>query len=204
VTIDHVIFIVDDLDAASDALMRNHGLASVAGGRHAGHGTANRIVPLVDSYLELMGVVDRTEAEASPMGRWAMAQTAAGLHPAALCLRTDDADAEGARLGLEPVAMTRTRPDGVVLSWRLVGANEMFGPLRLPFFIQWDDLALHPGRSTAPHGVVPNGIASIELTGDRRRIEERLGRDDLPIVVGDGEPGVRRVVVATEMGEIAL
>ena len=203
-TIDHVIFVVHDLDAASEALMWNHGLASVPGGRHAGHGTANRIVPLVDSYLELMGVADRPEAQTSPMGRWAIARTSADLRPAALCLRTDDADAEGARLGLEPVAMTRTRPDGVVLSWRLVGADEMFGPLRLPFFIQWDDPAVHPGKSTAPHGVVPTGIASVELTGDRRRIEERLGRDDLPIVVADGEPGVRTVVVATEMGEIAL
>ena len=41
-----------------------------AGGRHPGHGTANRIVPLGSSYIELMAVVDRVEADSSPLGSW--------------------------------------------------------------------------------------------------------------------------------------
>src|SRR5687767_15772991 len=35
-----------------------HGLASVDGGRHRDFGTANRIIPLGSTYLELVAVVD--------------------------------------------------------------------------------------------------------------------------------------------------
>ena len=45
-------------------------LPSVDGGRHPGWGTANRIVPLGDTYIELVTVVDEAEAAQSPFGRW--------------------------------------------------------------------------------------------------------------------------------------
>jgi hypothetical protein len=76
--IDHVIVAVADLDVAAAALEREHGLASVAGGRHPGHGTGNRIVPLGDSYLELMAVVDEDEASASPLGALALPLASGG------------------------------------------------------------------------------------------------------------------------------
>src|SRR6476469_4083347 len=50
---------VTDLDAAGREFEARHRLASVAGGRHPGWGTANRIVPLGDAYLELVAIVDR-------------------------------------------------------------------------------------------------------------------------------------------------
>src|SRR4051794_41286944 len=68
VWIDHVIYAVDDLDTAGAALFDREGLASVPGGRHEGWGTANRIVPLGESYLELIAVVDVEEAEQSEFG----------------------------------------------------------------------------------------------------------------------------------------
>src|SRR5262245_6695165 len=68
--LDHVIVVVADLDSAAGRLYREHGLASVAGGRHAGHGTGNRIVPLGSTYIELMAVVDPDEAASSPVGSW--------------------------------------------------------------------------------------------------------------------------------------
>src|SRR5918912_1070991 len=52
---------VADLDAAAHELEARHGLASIEGGRHAGWGTANRIVPLRESYIELITVVDEAE-----------------------------------------------------------------------------------------------------------------------------------------------
>lgn len=204
VAIDHVIFVVDDLDAASARLIDDHGLVSIPGGRHAGHGTANRIVPLGTSYLELMGVVDPGEAAASPMGRWATSRASKTLIPAALCLRTDDADAEATRLGLAPMAMSRVRPDGVVLSWRLVGADEMFDEERLPFFIQWDDMTLHPGRAATAHRVEVHGIARVGLRGDTTAIAARVGDHDLPIDVDPGAPEVTSMTIATAGGPITL
>ena len=71
--LDHVLIAVADLAAAARELEVRHGLASVEGGRHPGWGTANRIVPLGDTYLELIAVVDEAEAAESPFGRWVAA-----------------------------------------------------------------------------------------------------------------------------------
>ena len=52
--IDHVIFGVVDIDAASERLREEHGLGSVAGSPHLG-GTNSRIVPLgPECFLELL------------------------------------------------------------------------------------------------------------------------------------------------------
>ena len=86
--LDHVIVAVADLDEAARRYDEQHGLTALAGGRHAGHGTGNRIVPLGGSYIELMGVVDREEAAASPLGSWLGRRLEEiGEGPAALCLR---------------------------------------------------------------------------------------------------------------------
>src|SRR5262245_63280895 len=135
--IDHVIVLVDDLEDAGRRFDQEHGLASVIGGRHPDHGTGNRIVPLGDSYLELMAVVDRDEAAGSPLGTSVLRRLAdVGEGPALLCLRTDDAEAVAQRTGREPMAMSRTRPDGVELAWHLVALDAALAE-GLPFFIQW-------------------------------------------------------------------
>ena len=204
VAIDHVILVVADLAAAADLLRRDHGLASLPGGRHTGHGTANRITPLGDSYLELMGVVDAVEAETSPMGRWALAHRQQGLIPAGLCLRTDDASAEAARLGVTAAAMSRARPDGVVLSWRNVGADDMFAGRAPLFFIHWDDMAMHPGRAPVDHHRSVGGIERVVVSGDPAALSARIGDQDLPVVLETGPPGIRRVLIGTGAESILL
>jgi hypothetical protein len=204
VEIDHVILLVDDLATGHDWMHTTHGLESVPGGRHQGHGTANRIVPLGATYLELMAVVDLTEAGTSEMGRWAMRRARPTPRPAALCLRTDDAEAVAARLDTEPVEMSRVRPDGSTLSWRLVGASAMFGGATSVFFIQWDGPGTHPGAMAAEHRVTPTGGMSLVLAGEHDDLERRLGRHGLPLTVEDGPPGVISVTVGTTGGPITL
>ena len=68
--LDHVLIAVADLEAAGGEIEDSHGLASIEGGRHPSWGTANRIVPLGDSYLELIAVVDAAKAAESAFGRW--------------------------------------------------------------------------------------------------------------------------------------
>ncbi|HEY6653120.1 MAG TPA: VOC family protein, partial [Solirubrobacterales bacterium] len=60
--IDHVIYATADLDGAAARVESELGLSVVPGGRHEGHGTHNRIVPLGGGYLELMAVADPHEA----------------------------------------------------------------------------------------------------------------------------------------------
>jgi Glyoxalase-like domain len=203
--VDHVIVVVRDLDAAAERFYQLHGLASVAGGRHPGHGTGNRIVPLGDSYIELMAVVDRDEAAASVFGSWVQRRLLeVGEAPAALCLRTDDLEATVRRTERPPLPMGRTRPDGVELNWQLVALHAALSE-GLPFFIQWHVAdGDHPGRTVAEHRCVPAGIEWVELGGDEARLASWLGPHELPLRHVRGRPGPVRFAVAVAGGDPIL
>jgi hypothetical protein len=200
--IDHVVVIVEDLDAAARRYHERHGLASVEGGRHLGHGTGNRIIPLGTSYIELMAVVDRDDAGSSPLGSWVERRLVeVGESPAALCLRTDDIEGAARRTGREPVPMARTRPDGVQLEWRLVALDAALNE-GLPFFIQWHvDEVDHPGREQVEHRCAAVGIDWVELGGDKNRLPAWLGPHELPLRHVDGAPAPHRLAVALANGE---
>ncbi len=200
VAFDHVLLTAPDPDAAGDELFAATGLASIAGGEHVGQGTRNRIVPLGDGYLEHLGLV-AGDPVTSVMSDWVRGRPAG---PAALCLRTDRIDEDAARLGTTAFAMERRRPDGVVLRWRLAGL-EMAIEHGSPFYIEWDVAAGdHPQAAHADHRVQPTGIAWVELGGAEARIAASLGEHDLDVRLVGGSPGVRRVAVATDAGEIII
>ena len=202
IAIDHVIVPVPDLDGGAQQLLDTFGLSSVNGGRHAGHGTGNRIVPLGTNYLELMAVVDPVEASGSPLGRWVTENTTADLTPAALCLRTDDITSIGATLDEEPLAMSRLKPDGTVLAWHLVGLSGLFGPDSLSFFIEWhcqpDD---HPAATPIEHLVDVTGIGSVTIGAPGVLAPILSNVEGITIEEGIG---VRKVVIAASEGPIIL
>ncbi|MEE8497323.1 MAG: VOC family protein [Acidimicrobiia bacterium] len=202
IEIDHVIVLVPDLDRAGDEFLDRFGLSSVPGGRHAGHGTGNRVVPLGPDYLELMAVVDSAEAAESPLGRWAAAHTTTDLTPAALCLRTDDIGSISAVLGEEPEAMSRRLPDGSVLSWHLAGLSGMLGPDNLPFFIEWHcDPADHPGATQVDHRIATSGITGVQI-GSPGSLEPILTAID-GVTIADGV-GVIATTIGSADGPITL
>ena len=201
--IDHLIMCVDDLDEGAALVFDRYGLASVPGGRHEGHGTANRIIPLGPNYLEILAVVDREEAETSMFGRWALERTATSPSIAAVSLRTEDLDSVGNRLGYEPVSMSRSRPDGTEISWRLVGLEEALVD-GLPFFIQWDAPAEQlPGWGAAAHRIVVRGIVDVTVSGDPQRIMDWIGMAD-GIRAIDGPPGEFEATIGTDEAPIYI
>ena len=201
--LDHVILGSPDPDVAAERLRLEHGLGSVPGGRHAGRGTANRIVPLGPDYLEIVGVVDEHEARGDAFGRWVLEGTAAGERLLGWCLRVPDVDEVAAALGLEVTSWSRTRPDGRSLRWRLAGLPEAMVEPCLPFFIQWEIPAdLHPGREPVGHEVA--GIAWVEVGGSPDRIRRWLGDGELPVRIEEGAPAVRAVAVGLDGREILL
>jgi Glyoxalase-like domain len=187
--VDHVLIAVDDLEAAAKEVEERYGLASVEGGRHQGFGTANRIVPLGETYLELVAVVDRAEAAASGFGNW----VGGGERPRLLgwCLRTDALDAVAERLGLTIADGSRARPDGAVLRWRMAGLERSAEEPSLPFFIEWGAGTPYPGVALTQ----PATIDELRLEGDPERIEEWLGGANVPISVSQGRPALRSIVL---------
>ena len=204
-SIGQVILGVQDLDvAAADCAAL--GLAVVDGGVHPGVGTANRLVPLGDSYLELLAVVDRGEAEGNLYGRSLLDTTAAGDRLVRWSVRSHAIEATAQRLGLEVTHRNRRRPDGSLLTWRSAGGELALELGWLPFFMQWDDDDQFPGLTPAVHPVGPCSLAWIELaTPDPERLERWTdGEAGLPLRLVEGEPGLRAVAVATPDGEVVI
>ena len=66
--IDHLVVAVADPYDAAVTIEGELGLAASGGGRHDALGTLNRLVWFGDSYVELIGVFDRTLVARCPDG----------------------------------------------------------------------------------------------------------------------------------------
>jgi hypothetical protein len=206
--IDHAIYAVGDLDAAGDEIYEREGLASVPGGRHEGWGTANRIVPLGETYLELIAVVDAEEAEESDFGRAVLRAQAEDRPLVGWVVATDDIEAVARRLDLDVESKSRDRGDGSTLSWRLAGMETAMESGVLPFFVEWDRQDEgHPGGAEAVHDADPKGIAWIEVaTDDEERLRDWLGEDfdDAKLRITEGKPALCAVAIETGGGEVVF
>lgn len=199
-----VILGVRDLDAATRR-MEALGFTVLAGGVHPGLGTANRIIPLGRQYLELLGVVDHALAEAQWYGQALLARIADGDRLVRWSLRTDDIDKVARTHGLVPERRRRIRPDGRPLSWQAAGLREAAAESWPPFFMQWDDPADFPGAIPVRHANGAHGVAWLEVTTpDPERLDRLCAGAEAPLRLEAGAPGLGRVAVATEEGELIL
>ncbi len=204
-TIGQVILGVRDLDASTrefEAL----GLRVVDGGNHPGLGTANRVIPLGTTYLELLGVVDRDEAAASDFGRSLLKRTEDGDRLVRWSIRTEQIDRVGARLGLVPEPRKRLRPDGSMLTWRAAGLELSLRESWLPFFMQWDDPSQFPGSISVAHPVGNCALSWIRVSpADPARLARWTEEGaELPLRITHGNPGISGVAIATPAGEIII
>jgi len=189
--LDHVLIAVRDLAASAAEVEGRFGLASVEGGRHPGWGTANRIVPLGTSYLELVAVVDAGEAAANPFGRWVAGARPDGFRLLGWAVRPDDLDAVASRLGLPISVGSRQAPRGEQLRWRSAGLERAASEPSLPFFIEWSAETPFPGVAAPPS----TSIRELQLAGDADRIAWWLGPHDLPMTVSPGPAGIRALLL---------
>jgi len=200
--LDHVLIPLADLSRAVSAFERRYGLVSVEGGRHADWGTANRIVPLGDSYLELIAVVDPAEASQSALGRW-IANARTG-RPLGWVVRTDDLGPVAGRLGLNIGSGSRLTAIGDLLSWRSAGVERAMAEPWLPFFIEWAAGSRLPGRVDVEHPAAATGIKQLIVAGEPKRLSSWLDGHRLPVTLADGGSGVIGVVLSTRSGEIVV
>lgn len=207
---DHVVYATNDLDEAAERFRDSYGLASVEGGEHTGVGTANRIVPLGDSYIELMAIVDESVAAENPVGKYLKSFLAGGERPMLWCVATDDIKQRSKWIGAPVMPWKRRLPDGRELTWRLSGIDGALADRSLPFFIEWDCAPDdHPGRQRVTHEREPLGIANLEVGGLAKKIDNRLGGrhepHGLPLaVVKGGDLGPRSITIATTTGDVTI
>jgi hypothetical protein len=202
------IVLVSDLDSArrrTEAL----GLHVQEGGRHPGRGTANLIVAFGAHYLELLAVVDETEARSSPQGRPVVAaldRRGPGL--ARWSVEAADIDATAARVGLVVEKRHRLLPDATTIRWRSVGVDEAWEDPWRCAFMAWDDPDRHPARlglDVHPNGAT--GFARLEVDVPDTASLRRWTGGAVPegVVVSKGATsGPTALFLATPGGEIPV
>lgn len=197
--LDHVIFAVTDLHLAARELLEEHGLASLPGGRHPAWGTANRVVPMGGSYLELVEVVDPQVAAQSGFGRWVAAARTddGGFRPLGWAVRTDDLASVCQRLGLSASGGSRQTDAGQVLDWTLAGVEQAAAEPCLPFFIQWGSETPLPGTTPVRHPAGESKISRVCVSGDSKRLAGWLADGALPVTTTSGPPAVVSIDVVS-------
>ncbi len=170
-----------------------------------GWGTGNRIVPLGPNYVELLAIVEPSEAASSLLGMWLESAVAEGDRLSGWAVAVDRVDPVAERLGLQIVPGSRVLPDGTTASWRLAGLERIIEDPSLPFFVEWSvPPELHPGLTKVPHRVHPEGVAWIQVSGHEYRFREWLGDADVPLRIVEGMPSLMEAGIATAEGEIVL
>jgi Glyoxalase-like domain len=202
--LDHVLLVVADLEVAAREIEMRHGLTSVEGGRHPGWGTANRIVPLGETYLELVTVIDEAEAAQSPFGSWVADADPALARPLGWAVRINALDDVARRLGLAVSANSRSTRTGQLLRWRVAGIEQAVAEPSLPIFVEWGPGTPRPGQSPATHPAGRMEITKLQLTGDEDRVTAWLGTHQLPIEVRPGSPGLASITLAGPTDEIVI
>lgn len=152
--LDHLVYAAPDLAAAVDELAARTGVRATPGGRHVGHGTHNALLALgPDTYLEIIASDPAQPPPAAPRPFGLDTLTAPRLLTWAL--KAPDIHAHVARAraaAYDPgvvLAMSRARPDGVRLAWRLTLTPRLSGDGIVPFLIDWGTTP-HPAVGAAP------------------------------------------------------
>ena len=137
--IDHIIIGVRDLDGAAAQFAHRLGLLASGGGIHPSGGTANRIIVIGDTYLELIAVRAPEEAQQSMLDRLAKGEGYLNV-----VLASNDIDADGAAMRERGVAIIGPTPgqlrsaDGRTRGWLRIDVEQPALAQRYPFLIQHD------------------------------------------------------------------
>ncbi|WP_416967799.1 VOC family protein [Streptomyces sp. 4F14] len=182
--LDHLVLATLELAATLDDFARRTGVVPVLGGVHVGLGTRNHLVGLGGgAYLEIIGP-DPEQRGARPFAvaqperpyslTWAIA-------PPDIDLAVTAARARGYDPG-DVRAMSRRRPDGALLEWRLTDRSAGL----VPFLIDWG-ASPHPTASGLP--VTP--LLSLSATApDPSAVRSSLAALDVELPVSEGPLGM--------------
>lgn len=145
---DHFVHFTSNPEAAL-LKFKELGLHAEQGGRHENLGTYNVLSYYGLSYIEFIGIFDHSLVQTSTNVKHSLPASFVKNNfmegPLRIALRTQDIQGDAERfskLGLEvvgPIILTRTQPDGQILSWKLLFIGEENQSFELPFLIQWDE-----------------------------------------------------------------
>ncbi len=154
--VDHLVYATPDLDTSVEELADRLGTDPVPGGAHPGWGTRNALIGLgTGVYLEIIGPDPRQpEPERS---RPFLIDDLTEARLVTWAYRHPDPESMRDTLELGPVrSMSRNRPDGDTLHWRLSDPMALPAGGVVPFVIDW-------GSTPHPSATLPNECQLLEL-----------------------------------------
>ena len=200
--LDHILWGVPDLEKGVEDFRRRTGVRARPGGAHPGMGTRNALAGLGDVYLE---IIAPDPEQPVGVGLGAELAALAGPRIQTFAVRTRDLGRRVkalAPLGIETrvVEMSRDRPDGRRLRWRigLLLGHEL-GRL-VPFLIEWGD-SPHPAAELPAEAT----LVEVELQHPRAQQLARLADAlelELPVRASDAER--LRAALETPRGRVEL
>lgn len=202
--LDHILWASSDLATGERLFVDATGVKPAFGGSHAGVGTRNSLASLGrGTYFEIISV-DPDQKDSKERA----AEVGAILRPRLLTFAVrgstlDDFYRVAAELGLqptEPFSMSRTRSDGVILSWKLVYLNNPEFRNCVPFAIDWEN-SEHPSRTT-PKGCEVKEFCA--LHPDPERIGDIYTRLGIDVAVKRAPVAGFQAVFSTPKGDVTL
>lgn len=137
--LDHIIIGVNNLERATEIFADHLGLLASGGGNHPSGGTANRIIVIGDTYLELITVREPAEAQQSMINRLAKGDGYLNF-----VLTSDDIEADSAAMRRRGVAIIGPNPGqlnaagGRSRAWSRTDVHQPDLTQHYPFLIQHD------------------------------------------------------------------
>jgi hypothetical protein len=202
--IDHIVLAALTLDEGNRRVAELTGVTPVFGGVHTGNGTHNALASLgAPSYLEVIAPDPDQPGVTSALVPEGLD---AGPRLVAFAVGCDDLDAAVTALrhaGVpdvgDPFAMTRARPDGRTLSWRLASIGGRMGGAR-PFLISWDG-DHSPTHDSPPAGRLVGLQAGDPDPGPAAELLTHLG---VHVDVDESPTPWLRATIDTPTGQVEL
>jgi catechol 2,3-dioxygenase-like lactoylglutathione lyase family enzyme len=197
--LDHIIIGVHDLAQAEAIFSQKLGLAVSGGGIHPSGGTANRIIVIGDTYLELITVRAPQEAQQSMLDRLNKGDGYLNF-----VLSSDNIEADSAAMAqrgvpiIGPKAGQLRSPDGKVRGWSRTDVERPDLTQHYPFIIQHDSTGterrfrLAGWTEPPPHPlgavkVLSTTIAVANLAEATPRFQHIYGLSPSPTFTGEAD-----------------
>lgn len=196
---DHLVQFVDDPKEVI-AILREKGIHAVEGGEHQNRPTYNTLSYFDLSYIEFISTNDRELLEQIEHPKYSLMESiikngytegfarfvirTTNIEEAAQYFRDQGLTVNG------PVPLSRKRPDGSVLEWRLLFIGSENEELELPFIIQWNESDEERRNDLIDRGVIkphPSGAVFSHVTFAVRDLENTVEKwaSRFDLTVGD-------------------
>lgn len=203
--LDHIVYAVPDLAAGIAEITKRFGVVPTAGGQHVGFGTRNVLVALGDDcYLEIIGPdpAQPNPTRQRPFSLDTLSQPKL-MTWAVKASNLEEKIAQAQAAGYDPgpvVDMSRAKPDGTLLAWRLTMRPTTAGDGLVPFMIDWGDTI--PVAQT-----IVQGCQLVELKGQHPnpgQVQKMLQALGVDLAVERADTAALTAVIDTPNGRVKL